>query len=66
MEVFVTENVYPGIDELNVGPTRAIIQEVFARHIVTAPGMERIKEMAAGPVIPTPGGGALGGRNPLS
>jgi hypothetical protein len=55
MEVFVTENVYPGIDELNVGPTRAIIQEVFARHIVTAPGMERIKEIAAGPVIPTPG-----------
>jgi hypothetical protein len=55
MEVFVTENVYPGIDELNVGPTRAVIQEVFARHIVTAPGMERIKEMAGGPVIPTPG-----------
>jgi hypothetical protein len=55
MDLFVTENVYPGIDELNVGPTRSIIQEVFARHIVTAPGMERIKEMAGGPVIPTPG-----------
>ncbi len=55
MEVFVTENVYPGIDDLNVGPTRAIIQEVFARHIVTAPGMGRVKEMAGGPVIPTPG-----------
>jgi len=55
MEVFVTENVYPSIDELNVGPTRSIIQEVFARHIVTAPGMERVKEMAGGPVIPTPG-----------
>jgi len=55
MAVFVTENVYPGIDELNVGPTRSIIQEVFARHIITAPGMERIKEMAAGPVVPTPG-----------
>jgi hypothetical protein len=55
MEVFVTENVYPDIDELNVGPTRAIIQEVFARHIITAPGMERVKEMARGPVIPTPG-----------
>ncbi len=49
MEVFVTENVYPGIDDLNVGPTRAIIQEVFARHIVTAPGMGRVKEMAGGP-----------------
>jgi uncharacterized protein (TIGR01319 family) len=55
VDLFVTENVYPGIDELNVGPTRSIIQEVFARHIVTAPGMERIKEMAGGPVIPTPG-----------
>ncbi len=55
IEVFVTENVYPKIDELNVGPTRSVIQDVFARHIVTAPGMERIKEMAHGSVIPTPG-----------
>jgi hypothetical protein len=55
VEVFVTENVYPGIDELNVGPTRAVIQEVFARHIVTAPGMERVREMARGSIIPTPG-----------
>lgn len=55
IEVFVTENVYPSIDELNVGPTRSVIQEVFARHIVTAPGMERVKEMAGGPIMPTPG-----------
>jgi hypothetical protein len=56
IEIFVTENVYPKIDELNVGPTRSVIQEVFSRHIVTAPGMERIKEMSrGGSVIPTPG-----------
>jgi hypothetical protein len=55
MGLFVTENVYPRIDELNVGPTRRIIQEVFARHIVTAPGMERVKEAAGGTVVPTPG-----------
>jgi hypothetical protein len=54
MPVFVAENVYPRLDELNVEPVRRIIQEVFARHIVTAPGMEQIKTMVDGDVVPTP------------
>ncbi len=53
--VFCVENVYPKIDELNVEPTRAVIQDVFEEHIIHAPGMERIKEMINGPIIPTPG-----------
>ena len=53
--VFCVENVYPKIDELNVEPTRAVIQDVFEEHIIHAPGMERIKEMVKGPIIPTPG-----------
>jgi hypothetical protein len=28
---------------------------VFARHIVTAPGMERVRQMVRGDIIPTPG-----------
>jgi len=44
-KVYVTENVYPRIDYLNVEPTRSIIKEVFAEHIVRAPGMEKIKNM---------------------
>lgn len=53
--VFCVENVYPKIDELNVEPTRAIIQDVFEEHIIHAPGMQRVKEMINGPIIPTPG-----------
>jgi hypothetical protein len=55
MQVFVVENVYPRIDELNVNPVRKIIQHVFSRHIITAPGMKKVKEMIIGDVIPTPG-----------
>jgi len=53
--VFCVENVYPKIDELNVEPTRGVIQDVFEEHIIHAPGMQRVKEMINGPIIPTPG-----------
>ncbi|MEW5813874.1 MAG: glutamate mutase L [Spirochaetota bacterium] len=53
--LWVVDNVYPAIDELNVKPVRDIIHEVFSRHIVNAPGMEKIKTLLTGDVIPTPG-----------
>ncbi|HCL99110.1 MAG TPA: DNA mismatch repair protein MutL [Fervidobacterium sp.] len=53
-KVYVTENVYPRIDYLNVEPTRSIIKEVFAEHIVKAPGMEKIKSMVNYHIVPTP------------
>ncbi len=53
--LFIVENVYPKIDELNVEPTRRVIQEVFERHIIHAPGMERVKDLVSGHIIPTPG-----------
>ncbi len=52
----VIPNIYPRIDELNVAPAREIIQELFEEHIVTARGMEHIREMVDGPILPTPGG----------
>lgn len=52
---YVVENVYPRIDQLNVEPTRRVIQEVFERHIVRAPGMARVRDMVAGDIMPTPG-----------
>lgn len=55
LPVFVVDNVYPRIDELNVVPVRRVIQDVFAKHIITAPGMNAIKEMIEGEIIPTPG-----------
>ncbi|MGI6345308.1 MAG: GlmL-related ornithine degradation protein [Bacillota bacterium] len=52
---YLVENVYPRIDELNVEPTRRAIQQVFEEHIVQAPGMEKIRELLTGPIMPTPG-----------
>lgn len=54
-ELYIVENVYPKIDELNVEPTRKVIQEVFEKHIIHAPGMENVREMVTGPILPTPG-----------
>lgn len=53
--VFVTENVYPRLDALNIEPARKIIHRVFTEHIVKAPGMEHIREMVSGAILPTPG-----------
>lgn len=53
--LFVVENVYPKIDLLNVEPSRRVLQDIFEEHIVHAPGMEHIREMVTGTIIPTPG-----------
>ena len=55
IRVYITENVYPKVDDLNVEPTRKIIQDVFEEHIVHAPGMTEIRSMIKGKIMPTPG-----------
>jgi uncharacterized protein (TIGR01319 family) len=55
MPLSVVENVYPHIDDLNVESARAVIQDVFEKHIVQAPGMERVRDLVGGHIIPTPG-----------
>ena len=55
MDLYLVDNVYPKIDELNIEPTRKIIQAVFEAHITTAPGMEKIRDLVDGHIIPTPG-----------
>ncbi len=55
METLIAENVYPEIDQLNIEPTRELIHEVFARHIVKAPGMEKIRDWLSFAMMPTPG-----------
>ncbi|GFN35989.1 GlmL-related ornithine degradation protein [Tepidimicrobium xylanilyticum] len=54
-ELYIVENVYPKIDQLNIEPTRKVIQEVFEKHIIHAPGMEKVRDMVTGPIMPTPG-----------
>jgi uncharacterized protein (TIGR01319 family) len=53
--LYIVENVYPKIDDLNVEPARKIIQAAFEEHIVQAPGMEHVRDLVNGPIIPTPG-----------
>jgi len=54
-ELYIIDNVYPMVDTLNVEPARKIIQEAFEKNIVKAPGMNKIKEMVNGSIMPTPG-----------
>ncbi len=53
--LYNVENVYPKIDDLNVEPCRKVIQDAFEEHITGAPGMEHVRDMVNGPIIPTPG-----------
>ncbi len=54
-ELYVVENVYPRLDDLNIEPARRVIHDVFEKHIIHAPGMERVRTMVTGSIIPTPG-----------
>jgi len=53
--LYIVENVYPKIDELNVEPARKVIQDAFEDHIIQAPGMAQVRDMVNGPIVPTPG-----------
>ena len=53
--LYITENVYPKLDLLNIEPARKIIHKVFEEHIVKAAGMEHVRDMVMGNIIPTPG-----------
>ena len=55
VRLFITENVYPAIDQLNITRARNLIHHIFEDHLIESPGMERIKKMVDGPVLPTPG-----------
>lgn len=54
-QIYIIDNVYPRVDELNVEPARGIIQEAFEENIVKAGGMDKIKSMVDGSIMPTPG-----------
>ena len=53
-ELYIVENVFPKIDELNVEPTRRVIQNAFEKHIIHAPGMEHIHDLVNETITPTP------------
>ena len=51
---YVTKNVLPELDQLDVEPVRAVIRETFIRHIVEAKGLDRAARMIDGIIMPTP------------
>jgi len=55
IKLYMVDNVYPKIDQLNIEPTRKVIQEAFEEHIIHAPGMGKVRKLVTGPIIPTPG-----------
>lgn len=54
-KLYLSENVYPELDRINTEPARLLIHRVFEQHIIHSPGMEKIRELVTGPIVPTPG-----------
>jgi uncharacterized protein (TIGR01319 family) len=55
IELLVTDNVFPDVDELNIEPLRRQIHELFSRHIIHAPGMAPFAGLTRWGILPTPG-----------
>ena len=53
--LYITNNVYPEIDVLDVDEARKVIQDVFEEHITKAKGMEKVRSIVNQNIIPTPG-----------
>ncbi|MCL2573281.1 MAG: glutamate mutase L [Defluviitaleaceae bacterium] len=53
--LYITENVYPRLDELNIEPVRGLIHRAFEEHITEAKGMAHIRDTVSGAIMPTPG-----------
>lgn len=54
IDYFITENVMPVINKLNVEPSREEIRKVFMSRIVEAKGMKNAEEFIKGILMPTP------------
>ena len=54
IDCYITENVMPFINKLNVEPSREEIRKVFINKIVEAKGMKKAEEFIKGILMPTP------------
>ncbi|HEX2965762.1 MAG TPA: methylaspartate mutase accessory protein GlmL [Syntrophorhabdaceae bacterium] len=52
--VYVTKNVMPSIDTLEVEPAQVLIREIFITHITKAKGLQKAQDFIGSPIIPTP------------
>ena len=53
-EVYVTENVMPELDKLNIEPARRLIRKIFLERIVKAKGLTAVNKYIDGIIMPTP------------
>lgn len=54
IEYYITENVMPKLNHINVEPARETIRNIFMENIVKARGMGNVEEKISGILMPTP------------
>lgn len=54
VEYYITENVMPNLNQINVEPARETIRTIFMKQIVDAKGMEHVAESISEILMPTP------------
>lgn len=54
IEYYITENVMPNLNHINVDPARDTIRNIFMKKIVNAKGMEHVEGLISGILMPTP------------
>jgi uncharacterized protein (TIGR01319 family) len=52
--VYISQNVLPSLDVVDVDPAQKIIREIFLSHIVRAKGLEKAQGIIGRTIIPTP------------
>ncbi|MDF2677745.1 MAG: MutL protein [Bacillota bacterium] len=54
LEYYITENVMPKLNQINVEPVREKIRNIFIEKIIKAKGMENVEKFISGILMPTP------------
>jgi uncharacterized protein (TIGR01319 family) len=55
VELHVTENLRPVLEQENLGPARDTIHELFLKHVMAqAPGYQKLMSWVGAPILPTP------------
>lgn len=54
IKYYITENVMPKLNKLNIEPAREVIREIFMENITHVPGMEEVEKSISQVVMPTP------------
>lgn len=53
-EIYITENVMPEYGVININEVQKLIREIFLKNIIHAKGLDKVKKIIDGVVMPTP------------